>query len=886
MEAGTIPGAVRNQLRAIFKQDAAADRVALVWQESLAEPEVRLTVENTPVRLIWCPSELALRERLVQHTPGAERLVALVPLDGRRLGRDVVARLWRYEPQRINPWSTLEELLGVRRIDPRVRRHRWLGECLVDNYERYADRVAFGMVLDRDTAWQALALALLDYGEKTVDWPALFRWSVQDGAKAAIDALPGPVSEHLGEWLSLHLPDDAQLVRMLWAGGHAGNMLALGVVCSVLYRSGMAVSQNVLMARGRFAGRFFSDASVDQAVLARFGEAAEAFVRENARGTSLGGLSPVLTTAEQTLSSLELLHLAVDSDVLPEGLRQRLEEFAKALKQGLGSKPLAPLYERLERLRNHQLAPLHHDRIARAEMAARVCAWLQRHPPQSEAPLAVIAEYVASGSYVDWARSQLWQGDPNATVDRVYRQVTQKATQRREAFNERFAGLLPGIARGDQWGDAALPVEQALARVVAPLAEQSRVLLLVLDGMSLAVFRELATDLAAQNWVALRRDAIDDCACLLAALPTRTATSRYSLLAGALGEGAAADEKKAFAANASLKAYTSTRFPPLLFHKGDLTQQGSGALASSVREYVAGTEHRVVGAVINAVDDHLAGGSQINVRWRLENVTVLRQLLEAARESGRVVVMTSDHGHVLDHDMEYRNGSGDNERFRPGSGTAAADEVRVSGPRVLTDDGAAVLPWSEKVRYCPKKVGYHGGGSPQEVIIPLGVFRFAGESQAIPGWRESPQRDPAWWRLTSGAEQPPAAKPAKSEPGPVRDLFTPKTETRRAEKTHADDALFALFRSPTFGQMRKRAGRTALSDEQLGELLRVLEAAGGQQMFERLAQQLRIPAIRLRGFLAGAQKLLNVDGYPVLSVDHASRTVRLDRASMKQQFEL
>jgi hypothetical protein len=49
---------------------------------------------------------------------------------------------------------------------------------------------------------------------------------------------------------------------------------------------------------------------------------------------------------------------------------------------------------------------------------------------------------------------------------------------------------------------------------------------------------------------------------------------------------------------------------------------------------------------------------------------------------------------------------------------------------------------------------------------------------------------------------------------------------------------------------------------------------------------LGLPEIRLNGLLAGVQKLLNVDGYPLLAIDRVSKTIRLDLASLKTQFEL
>ena len=66
----------------------------------------------------------------------------------------------------------------------------------------------------------------------------------------------------------------------------------------------------------------------------------------------------------------------------------------------------------------------------------------------------------------------------------------------------------------------------------------------------------------------------------------------------------------------------------------------------------------------------------------------------------------------------------------------------------------------------------------------------------------------------------------------------------------------------------------------------LLADGGGQQMTGALVQAMGIPSIRMNGFLAGVQKLLNVDGYPVLSIDRATRTAKLNIESLKTQFEL
>jgi len=48
---------------------------------------------------------------------------------------------------------------------------------------------------------------------------------------------------------------------------------------------------------------------------------------------------------------------------------------------------------------------------------------------------------------------------------------------------------------------------------------------------------------------------------------------------------------------------------------------------------------------------------------------------------------------------------------------------------------------------------------------------------------------------------------------------------------------------------------------------------------------LAVPPIRVDGLLASLQRILNIDGYPVLTID-SSQTVRLNLMLLKEQFAL
>ncbi|MCK7500327.1 MAG: hypothetical protein MZW92_66075 [Comamonadaceae bacterium] len=71
------------------------------------------------------------------------------------------------------------------------------------------------------------------------------------------------------------------------------------------------------------------------------------------------------------------------------------------------------------------------------------------------------------------------------------------------------AALAANLKQNVAVGERVVPVERALESVVAPLAASHPVLVLVIDGMSLAVFRELFERPEDQGWIELVPDASD-----------------------------------------------------------------------------------------------------------------------------------------------------------------------------------------------------------------------------------------------------------------------------------------------------------------------------------------------------------------------------------------
>jgi hypothetical protein len=160
-----------------------------------------------------------------------------------------------------------------------------------------------------------------------------------------------------------------------------------------------------------------------------------------------------------------------------------------------------------------------------------------------------------------------------------------------------------------------------------------------------------------------------------------------------LTRGDAAAEKKNFGGHAGLRAASAADRPPLLFRRRELDEGWDDEVLGAIESPMA-----VVGVVLNAVDDPLTKDGQLSFPWKLETIRPLRALLDSAARSGRVVVLASDHGHVLETGTTLRSGA-DGERWRTAVGDLQADEMLFEGPRVLSGGGRVILPWSERVRY-------------------------------------------------------------------------------------------------------------------------------------------------------------------------------------------
>jgi hypothetical protein len=845
-----------------------------------------LQVNSETLPVAFCTSVLHVSDVLTSQVGDHLPLVIITNLDQDQLSLDVLARMAGRCLHRIDRWQMVRVLFRARDIDPRIVSHRWLADALLQHIpEGGYPPVASGL-LDADTAWTHVlkplglpngrpdAVALLHwslcqqhlqrYAAWTEESRKAFRQRVEDTAGALGAALLDSIEAGYGELL-----------------------LPIGLACEILFSADRRQHLGIAQARARLepymAGRLLtSDVGDDWFAAA---------------STVLAGLPD--TTARDWLNASErfLADLKADdyshlSSVLPSGFNQRLAQFATAVQDCMqGTAPLERLESSFEVVSRHWEAKRQTERLHRVTMALRLARYVAAVSPE-DGPVSFARaskSYVERGGYVDWARRYLLGGDETAELAQAFRDLAERLREVRERQNKQFAGLLVAWNKAPTTTDTLTPIEQGLSRVAAKLARSTPLLLLVIDGMSYAVFRELSDDLRDLGWHELTDRPGQALPSLVSTIPSVTEMARASLFAGVLTRGNSSAEKHSFASHADLMAASRSGYPPQLFHKGELSEAGSTDLSQTLRAAIRNQYQKVIAVVLNAVDDHLAKSDQLRLSWTIAQFQYLDALLYEAQLAHRAVVITSDHGHVLDGGAS-RLAVGQEERWRIDSGELAEGEAVFEGSRVERVTGLlrVIAPWSETLRYAPKKHGYHGGATPQEVLVPVGVFGRL--EDAIEGWEAMADRKPAWWNCE---ESPPAEVPAT----------LPRQSQRRSQSATLQGSLFIgmeanaaeepqggwighLLVSPIFAAQRRMAGRRAPDDRTVEVFMRALDQQHDRISQRILAQSLGQPEFRMRGILVGLQRLLNVEGYQVVAVDEATGTIELNRQLLAKQFEL
>ena len=807
-------------------------------------------IDGARVHVRGCPSSLAVREAFTDL--GDDFLVVLTDQDAESLGESLLTRFWHQRVELVDPWRSVAELFSAATVSSEVK--AWgseLAEALADNRPSGGYPAAATGVVTAEVAMRGLLGAVLRTADLTTD--SLLRASGDLEAKARWRGIPEDVRGQVRGWVRDGLGMVAPMILDVLGSETRVDAVTVGLAADVVYRPG--VPEAGVRAQARLEEYFggHSPATSEARALAT---ACVDYLRR------LPGDDPqrsqIAARAQQLLADVRWHDGAANSAILPGGYTARAQALAAAL-------PVGDYEAALKDLLAHELA-FSQNRTAtqRAQMAVRLRRWLGVTAPDPTSLAAALQRQIGVDGWVDWAMADVFTGSADPVVAGAYRKVVQQVRQRRHQHDEQFAALLAAALRDGIEG--VVGVEDVLTQVVEPMARVAPVLLVVVDGMSAAVAAELAEGVTGRSWTEMVHG--EGRLPVLAALPTVTRYSRTSLFCAALRDGGQADEKAAF----------STLFAGArLFHKDDLRAPAGEELAPGVREAIQSPD-RVAGVVLNTVDDALAKADPGGTDWTVDTIQHLPALLDLAAQVGRVVILTSDHGHVVERGSERRAMNGADARYRPGD-AAGAGEVLLTGPRVLAHGGTLIAVVDEDLRYGNKSAGYHGGAAAAEVTIPLLVFAQSPDTLAGTSWRPAPPQSPDWWVEAA----PVVAKPAPVKRKPVAAVGQ---DSLFPEPVRTADLADALLGSEVFTTRLSRVARQQLDARTVAAVVRCLTDLGDRAHKDVVARAAGLPAVRFAGAFRVMQRLLNVEGYQVLAFDVDEVTVVLDRRLLAEQFEV
>ncbi|MEV7571532.1 BREX-2 system phosphatase PglZ [Pseudarthrobacter sp. NPDC089323] len=909
-----ITGEVTNAVvRSFVDKARSKNQGKVIAIRAAPNPAARRSFEDHGERVdvVPCVSALAVRVALMEHS-GGSWLVILTDRSEDDLGAGILAHFVGNQLRNPDPWEAVRQRFSATNLDRVLVREYGRPEIAQGILRISPDDgwpAAPAGILSADHALGSVARGRLGISGPTIDALSVLHWTAEGVATSSIASLRADAGNELTDavlkWIARACGAAEAPIRQLLVSGAAAEALPLGLALEPLMhkelnsRPADRIDAEVALARLEHRWKGASPV-VNRDGLAALAQVAGTVARRLlSESKSWHQGRRAVGAADALLAELQAERLGAQSDLLPSSFDARFRKLADALRTVPALSAVSVVEDAWRLIESHLLFEAPRDdgkdpRVAPVRGVVRLVRWLTE-PDVAAAGLAEMAiRQSAVDAWVDSAYNDAFSGVADVVLAEAIEHILRLVEESRAKHDREFASALASATKQDDGKTggfiSAGPervwyLESLLSKVVLPLASTSPLLLIILDGMSTVTAAELVQTIVAghEGWNEVIPKAVDRRVTALAVLPTLTEHSRTSLLCGRLTSGGQKQEQDGFASLAH--AYTS-----VLHHKKILDTSRPGfVLHDEVRHDITemaidGTPHKqVVACVLNTIDDALDRSDPAGTSWNQDAVKHLRPLLAAALAAGRTVVLTADHGHIVERRKGTQRSYPDisSARSRSASVPAGEEEVLVEGTRVLAHTGRAVLAVDETLRYGPLKAGYHGGAAPAEVVVPVAVLVPSTRAEAPPAWKFAGPQEPLWWSASPTMQVPTAAVPTGTKPTKAPTLF----DEFEAEKPLGSGLGASVIASKTYKDQVKLAGRVTVDNDTIGLFIDALATASGSRMqMPTAAVVIRVPLARMRGAVAQLQKLLNVEGYAVLRSDGSELV--LDVPLLREQFGL
>lgn len=752
----------------------------------------------------------------------------------------------------------------------------------------------------------------------------LLAWAASNGlgprlaAALASDAAVG-VQAELESVLGRRFGPVAPVILRAWLRERGTPLLGFAILCETLapkasdngaIRTWLALKAETFLGTG-------GDTNLRFKLLQRLAELVPPTLGELGRTEQRIVLRAALDAADAAADE-HVQGALIDSARLLSSWQQRLTAFGRILLDAAQQ----PSREHLSRALAARRGLEQHDRprysrdgrasaeLSRAEAGLRLLAWLVARadlPPAKVADRSQRTErlarwYVDEGGHVDSAR-QAARGSSQDDFGAGITAIVGLADKARRELDHQFARSLadwPTHATGP-----TIPITRALDRIAVPFLQARsvrRLLMIVLPGMAWTQAIELLASLDedASRWGPIASQStttpsteFNPYPAVLAAIPAIPSICRSALLGGETPpEGTLPNlsgDARRLAEHAGLKRCVLNA--PPLFHRHALTDSVGPEVFAQLRDPKA----RLVVVILDPVEATLED-SRLARAWRARSIRPFFELLDAARASGRAVLVASEHGHVPPDRLQAtgERGAKGGSRWRPRAPDAAPHdhETAFSTPDAWSPRGAqgVIVIHDEEHSHAAAHggSGEHGGATLAELVTPMFLLGWEGmdAEHADAELAIRAAVPPRWWHLQ--VDPPPAPetrppRPSRTNHGPqltLASLAPPPTEARPGNSYHP--LTRRLVDSPIFVERAADPRHREIVIRAVDALL----THGPSVEAGALGRLLGMPERRVGGFIVKASEVLNVDGYAVLHYDPIAHRAELHVERLLQCFEL
>ena len=428
------------------------------------------------MRIRPAESALAVREALTEHRDG-DWMVILTDRSDEDLGDGIRSHLVWNRLRRPDPWGAVRHRFKATGIDPSLTAgadNRDLATALLAATPKQGWPAAPAGVLTRSHALGSLARETLGLTGDVADVITVLRWSVPPTAVTALADLRAQFGDVLADatldWLAESTGVVSVPVRALLARGDVTDLVPVGLVLHVL------TDETVLDAEERHVAQLglvrlesmWGTATPTPTALATLGAAAAAVVAELADDERQAAhVNRVLNRAETLLEQTQTTQLAIHSDLLRRGFRDRLALLAEALRRGIreltpdrsdSAAASAAIESAWARARQHRLGQGSSAEVLAFQAAVRLWRWLQIPALPATASVAERARHhLDHDGWADAAINDAATGVDDEDLSAALRLVVESSLARRDTAERAFAAALAdATARDDGAADGAL----------------------------------------------------------------------------------------------------------------------------------------------------------------------------------------------------------------------------------------------------------------------------------------------------------------------------------------------------------------------------------------------------------------------------------------------